>query len=148
MVVVVVVVVVMITVMSAIMVIAMLIMLVTRRVLAIVPIVTDKEHGTPAGIVFAAVPCPMSFISRRNMQIDRPTVEGGVAMNDHGSRVDNAGRLWSLAKIDLPEESGLPDIDGNANVRCHYLSGDEQQPAQQNAFHIIALSDCYKLCAH
>ncbi len=104
-------------------------MLVPRCVFPVVPVVTDEVHGTPAGIVFGAVPCPMSFMSRRNMQINRPTRKCRVSMNDHRPRIDHAGRLRCFAKVDLPKKSGLSHIDRNAHIGCHDRCGDNQKRA-------------------
>jgi hypothetical protein len=45
--------------------------LVTRNVLAVVPVVLHEEDPLAAGVVFAAVLAPMFGLTRRDAQIDR-----------------------------------------------------------------------------
>jgi hypothetical protein len=96
---------------------------VTRYVLAVVPIVTDKVHGTAAGIVFGAVPRPVLLMSRRHVEINRLACERGVPMNHRGTRIDDSWGLRRIAEIDLAKKSRFPDIDGNANIGCHDWGG-------------------------
>jgi hypothetical protein len=91
-------------------------MLVTRYIFAVVPIVSHEVHGATAGVVFSAVLCPMPFMAGTHVQVHRLTVERGVPVNHHGTRIDQRRRLWHVTDIDLAEESGLADIDGKANV--------------------------------
>lgn len=49
--------------------------LVTRNVLAVIPVVLHKQDPLAASVVFAAVPAPMSSVPRRYAQIDRRAVQ-------------------------------------------------------------------------
>jgi hypothetical protein len=118
MVMVVVVVVVVIT-MIAIMATVLVIMTVTRHILAVVPIVPNKIHGSPARMIFRAMSRPMLLMARRHVQVDRLVSEGGIPVNHHRPRIDQRRRLRHISNIDLPKESGLAHVDGHPDICRH-----------------------------
>jgi len=95
----------------------LIMVLMARRILAGVPIVANKIHGPAARVIFRAMSCPMPFLSRRHMQVHRLIDESAIAADHYGPGVDQGGRSWHLADIDLPEQPRLTDIDGDADIR-------------------------------
>jgi len=120
-----VVVVVVVVVMTAV-VIMVVVMTVSRDVFAVVPIIPHKVHGAATGVVFAAVPFPMPLISRTDVQIHRLPVERRIPMNHNGTRIDQRRRLWHITDIDLAEESGLTDIEGQSQVSRQGRRGNKE----------------------
>ena len=106
--------------------IIVVVMTVSRDVFAVVPIVPHKVHGAATGVVFAAVPFPMPLISRTDVQIHRLPVERRIPMNHNGTRIDQRRRLWHITDIDLAEESGLTDIEGQSQVSPQGRRGNKE----------------------
>jgi hypothetical protein len=94
--------------------VTMMFFLVTRDVLAVVPIVLDKEDSLAAGMVFVAVLFPMFGVTRRYAQIDRRTMLR-YSFNKNGLRVDHL-RLRIATDVDAAIEAGLADAYRYSNV--------------------------------
>jgi hypothetical protein len=104
-------------------------MLMAGHVFAVVPIITDKVYRAAAGMIFSAVPCPMTLMAWRYMDIHRRTREGRIAVNHNGTRIDQRRGLWHIAEIDFTKKSRLADIHGHPDIRCHYRCGGNKQPS-------------------
>ncbi len=93
-----------------------IVVVVARGVFPLVPIVIDEEDGSSACIVLRAMPAPVSFVSRRNVQVDRlGRHRDGRRLDHDGLRIDHLG--WRLiTDVDLPIQSGLIEADRDADV--------------------------------
>ena len=85
----------------------MMFFLVTRDVLAVVPVVFDKVDSLAAGMVFVAVLVPMFGVTRRYVQIDWRTMHR-YSLNYNGPGVDHL-RLRIATDLDVTIEAGLAD---------------------------------------
>ena len=92
--------------------------LVTRSVLAVVPLVLYKEDSLAAGAVFTTMPFPMSGMARRDMQVDRGT-DHRCAFDDHGLGIDDL-RLRKIADVESTVETRLADADRDAHFVSEY----------------------------
>ncbi|MGC1459442.1 MAG: hypothetical protein WA825_14295 [Steroidobacteraceae bacterium] len=119
--------VIMVVVVTMILVVVSLTMLVARYVFAVVPIVTHKVHGTAAGVIFSAMPCPMPLLSWRYVEVNRLVGEGWIPMNHHRMHINQRWGLRDVTDIDLPEESGFPDVHRHAHVRRHHRRCNEKR---------------------
>src|SRR5450759_1483844 len=88
--------------------------LITRSILAVVPVVLHKEDPLAAGVVFAAVLAPMFGVARRYAQIDRRAIHRHP-LDCHRLTIDH---LWLriVANIEPAIEAGLADADRDSNV--------------------------------
>jgi hypothetical protein len=127
MIVVVVMVMVMIMVVAAIMVASAVrvMMLMARYVLMLVPVVTDKVHGPTTGVVLRAMPCPMLLVSRWHMKVYRLIGKRWIPVNHNGTCINQRWGLRYITDIDLPEKSGLADVDRYSEVGGDCRCGDQ-----------------------
>ncbi len=89
--------------------------LVTRDILALVPVVLHKEHPLAAGVVLTTVPAPMFRVAGRYAQIDRRAVHR-YPVDCYRPAIDHLW-LWITADVASTVEPGLSDADGNTDVR-------------------------------
>jgi hypothetical protein len=99
--------------------------LVTRDVLAVIPVVLDKVDSLPAGMVFVAVLFPMFGVTRRYAQIDRRTMHR-YSFNYNGPSVDHL-RLRIATDVDVAIKAGLADAYRYSNVGGNYRSAGDSQ---------------------
>jgi hypothetical protein len=94
--------------------------LISRDILAVVPVVMYKKDPLAAGIVFATVLAPMFGVARGYAQIDRRALHP-YPLNDYRLTVDH---LWLrvIADINLAIESGLAYAERETNVGSIYRS--------------------------
>jgi hypothetical protein len=89
-------------------------LLVTRNILAVVPVVLDKVDAFPAGIVFVAVLAPMFGMAGRHAQIDWWAIRWS-AIDYNGLGVNHL-RLRIVADVNLSIEAGLANTYGYADI--------------------------------
>ena len=89
--------------------------LVMRDVLVLVPVVAHKVDPFVAGVVFAAMPAPVSGMARRDAQVDRLTIHR-YPLDDPRLTIENAWRRIATTNVDLPIKTGLADADGYADI--------------------------------
>jgi hypothetical protein len=111
--------------------------LVTRHILAVVPVVLHKVDSLATGVVFVTVLAPMFGVARRHAQIDRRTVHR-YPLNDYRLAIND---LWLrvAANVDSAIEAGLANTHRDGNVgslsweghaSCGYCGRD------QKTFHV------------
>ena len=88
--------------------------LITWNVLAVVPVVPDKQDSLAAGVVFAAVLAPMLGVARRYAHIDWRAIHR-YAPDCYRLTIKHS-RLRIAADIKLAIEAGLPNAERDANV--------------------------------
>jgi hypothetical protein len=114
--------------------------LITRNILAIVPVVVHKEDLLAAGVVFATVFTPMFGMARGDVQINRWAVSPQhPPLHDYGLTVDYAWRRV-VANIKAAIEPGLAYTDRNVNVGSKYRDSDSNSGdsrGNQKTFHIV-----------
>lgn len=96
--------------------------LITRYVLAIIPIVLHKDNALTAGIVFMAMLFPVFPVLPGYAQIDRWAVNRHPRHDKYRSRKDNSWRR-KTSEIKPTIESWLTYADGNANVGSECRGG-------------------------
>jgi hypothetical protein len=99
-----------------------MLLLITRNILAVVPVVLHKEYPLPAGVVFAAMPSPVPGVAWRHAQIDRFALHR-YHMDYPRLRIDHS-RLRKVANVDSTIEARLTDANRNPNVRSECRSGE------------------------
>ena len=111
--------------------------LVTRSVLALVPVVMHKEDPLAAGVVFAAVLVPMFGMARRYAQIDRRAFHRHP-LDCYRLTIDH---LWrrKAADVESTIEAGVADGDRDSNVGSEHWgsNGDSGNcRCDQKTFHV------------
>jgi len=96
--------------------------LITRDILALVPVVMHKKDAFAAGIVFAAVLFPIFGMARRYAQIDRGT-DNLHPFNDYRLTVEHPW-LRVVSDVNPAIETGLADADRDANVGSQCRGGN------------------------
>jgi hypothetical protein len=111
--------------------------LITRDILAVIPVIMHKEDPLAAGIVFSAMLAPMLGVAGGYAQIDRRSVHPHP-LNDYRLRVDH---LWlrKIANIKLTIKSRLAYAERDTNIGSKYRSckgGSNYRHYDQKTFHI------------
>jgi len=111
--------------------------LVTRYILAVVPVVLHKQDPLAAGIVFTAVLAPMFGVARRYAQINRWAVHR-YPFNRYRLTINHL-RLRIIAYVESAIETGLANTDRNSNVGSECRGGDSGSSyrcCEQKTFHV------------
>jgi len=83
--------------------------LITRNIVAFIPVVLHKIDPFAASVVFAAMLAPMFGVILRNTQIDGRTVSGSP-IDKYRMAIDQTWR-WIVAYVELSIEAWLSDTD-------------------------------------
>jgi hypothetical protein len=98
--------------------------LVVRNVFVLIPVVAHKVDPFVAGVVFTAMPAPVSGMARWDAQVDRLTIHR-YPLDDPRLTIENAWRRIATTNVDLPIKTGLADADRYADIgRVRRNGGD------------------------
>jgi hypothetical protein len=90
------------------------------RVDVVIPMVGDEVNRSIAGVIFATMLRPMSFMSRRDMEVQwlwrRYAYNHRGGDYNHWTRDEQLGRGHTAADGDLPVHAGHADIHRNTDV--------------------------------
>ena len=90
--------------------------LVFRHIYFIIPLIAHKIDRTTAGIVLLAMPLPIFFVSRWDMQVQRLRCHPPRRGNDHDRSWINELRLWKVSDVNMSIKTGLTNADRNTEA--------------------------------
>ena len=90
--------------------------LIFRYIDVVIPLISHEIDRPATGIVFMTMFCPMFFVSRRNMQIERRMRHTHRHGTDHDRLRINDLWPWKVSDIDLAIKAWLTNADRHADI--------------------------------